>query len=100
MRVELEKIGEVYRATRNDLDDAVERLHLTNRARHELELRLSSEEEANQALQTTLTEKMTVITVQDTKIDQLETKVIEWTAKCEQLEVQIYNNEKLFEVKS
>lgn len=54
MRVELEKLSELYRTTRNDLDDAIERLHLTNRVRHELELRLQSEQEANQELQTAL----------------------------------------------
>jgi len=43
MRIELEKLNELYKNTKNDLEDAVERLHLTNRMRHELEVRLTSE---------------------------------------------------------
>lgn len=43
MRIELEKLIELYRSTKNDLDDAVDKLHLTNRLRHELEIRLDAE---------------------------------------------------------
>jgi len=43
MRIELEKLNEMYINSKNDLEDAVERLHLTNRMRHELEVRLTSE---------------------------------------------------------
>ena len=39
----------------------MERLHQTNRARHELELRLKAEQEANLALNGTLKQKLHVI---------------------------------------
>eukprot|EP00347_Sterkiella_histriomuscorum_P012772 403367281 len=99
MRVELEKLNELYRSTKNDLDEAIDRLHLINRVRHELELRLSSEQESNKQLQTTLQDKMAVIIEKERQVDTLQSALHESEMKCDQLQLQIYGNEKIFEMK-
>ena len=43
LKVELDKTDENCKNARNDLEDVVEKLHQTNRARHEIEIRLKAE---------------------------------------------------------
>jgi hypothetical protein len=51
-------MNEWYKNTKTDLDDTIDRLHLANRVRHELEVRLHSELEANYRLGRTVEEKV------------------------------------------
>ncbi|CDW73527.1 UNKNOWN [Stylonychia lemnae] len=99
MRIELEKLNEMYKSTKHDLEDAVERLHLTNRMRHELEVRLTSEQESTIALNDTIKEKIGVIIDREQKIDKLETRSREAEVKCSTLEVQIESMEMMYELK-
>ena len=43
LKIELEKHTDYYTHAKKDLDEAVEKLHQTNRVRHELEIRLIAE---------------------------------------------------------
>jgi hypothetical protein len=54
MTVELQKMNEWYKNTKSDLDDTIDRLHMANRVRHELELKLHSELDSNYRLQQTI----------------------------------------------
>jgi hypothetical protein len=46
-----EKTSEQLETCKNDLDDTVEKLHLTNKVRHETEIKLGEEIENNKSLQ-------------------------------------------------
>jgi len=43
-------VKEQYETCKRDLDDAIEKLHLTNKVRHETELRLNEETERARSL--------------------------------------------------
>jgi SMC interacting uncharacterized protein involved in chromosome segregation len=75
MNVELQKINEWYKNTKTDLDETIDRLHLANRVRHELELRLHSELDSNYRLQNTVNEKVYLIQEFETKLDFMDLQV-------------------------
>ena len=81
------------------MEDSIERLHQTNRVRHEVQLRYESEREANEALNITLKQKLMVIESRDLQIQELEHKVREEQARVEQVQLQLMNAEKLHELK-
>ena len=72
MNIEITKINEWYKNTKTDLDETIDRLHLANRVRHELELRLHSELDSNYRLGKTIEEKVGVIRECETKIDYMD----------------------------
>lgn len=49
-KIELDKVTEFYKNTKSDLEESMDRLHTTNRIRHELEIRLHAELEASYRL--------------------------------------------------
>jgi chromosome segregation ATPase len=51
LKIEHAKIVELYEASRENLDDTTEKLHLTNKVRHETEVRLGEELENVKNLQ-------------------------------------------------
>jgi len=74
LRIELDKMSEYYKNCKSDLDETVERLHQTNRVRHELEIRLQGERDANEELRKTLDNKILIIDERERQIDLLEQK--------------------------
>jgi SMC interacting uncharacterized protein involved in chromosome segregation len=72
MNVELQKMNEWYKNTKADLDETIDRLHLANRVRHELELRLHAELDANYRLQRTIDEKIFLIKEFEDKMDYMD----------------------------
>ena len=60
---------EWYKQTRHDSEIAMDSLHLANRARHELELRLHAELEAGYRLKQTVDEKLRIIADYEIKTD-------------------------------
>jgi len=54
---ELEALKDQLKAVRRDFDESAEKLHKTNRYRHELELRYQAEKLTQERLQKTLLEK-------------------------------------------
>ena len=75
MNVELQKMNEWYKNTKADLDETIDRLHLANRVRHELELRLHAELDANYRLQRTIDEKIFLIKEFEDKMDYMDLQV-------------------------
>lgn len=55
--IQHEKVRELYDQCKLDLDNAIEKLHLTNKVRHETELKLTEEQERCRALQDVIRDK-------------------------------------------
>lgn len=72
MNVELQKLNEWYKNTKTDLDETIDRLHLANRVRHELEVRLHAELDSNYRLQRTIDEKVQIIKDFEDKLDYMD----------------------------
>jgi hypothetical protein len=72
LSLELDKTREYYKNSKTDLEDATEKLHQTNRVRHELEYRLHAELEASYRQKITLDEKVRLIEQQEIKLDYFE----------------------------
>jgi hypothetical protein len=51
-------VTEFYQNTKSDLENSIEKLHLANRVRHELEIKLHAELEANYRAKQTIDEKI------------------------------------------
>ena len=43
LTIQNEKVTQQYDSCKRDLDDAIEKLHITNKARHETEIKLEEE---------------------------------------------------------
>lgn len=65
---EIEALRDQLEAIRKDFDEAAEKLHKTNRYRHELELRYQAEKLTQERLRKTLLEKEAVVDEQNKKI--------------------------------
>lgn len=63
------KVAELYKNAKADQEDTMEGLHQANRVRHELEVRLHAELEANYRLKRTVEDKVRVIEEYETKVD-------------------------------
>lgn len=50
LKIEHERIMDVYKVAAFDLDDTIEKLHLTNKVRHETEIKLGEEIEKTKGL--------------------------------------------------
>ena len=61
LSIDLNKTQEWYKNSKNDAELSMENLHLANRARHELEIRLHAELEAAYRLKQTVEEKVKII---------------------------------------
>lgn len=61
LKVELERVNDYFNNAKSDLDDTVDRLHQTNRVRHEVELRLRATLLANEELKKTVKDKIALI---------------------------------------
>ena len=57
LNIHHEKIKDQYDTCKRDLDDAIDKLHITNKVRHETELRLSEESERARSLQDVIRDK-------------------------------------------
>ena len=58
---EIEALKEQLAAIRNDFDESAEKLHKTNRYRHELELRYQAEKLTQERIQKTLVEREAIV---------------------------------------
>jgi hypothetical protein len=57
LNIQHEKVKEQYETAKRDLDDAIDKLHVTNKVRHETELKLSEETERARSLQDVIRDK-------------------------------------------
>jgi len=91
-------VKEQYENQKKDLDDAIDKLHITNKARHETELRLYEENEKNRALQEVVKDKDELLGKRATEIDELDRKTIELERSNEALEIKKAGIERSYEL--
>jgi hypothetical protein len=69
------------------LEDAIEKLHVTNKVRHETEVKLHEEVEKNKNLQEIIRDKDEMLAKRTQEIEELDKKVIELERANETLEI-------------
>ena len=57
LSIQYEKVKEQYETCKRDLDDAIEKLHVTNKVRHETEVKLNEEVDKNKSLNDIIKDK-------------------------------------------
>ncbi len=80
------------------MDDAIEKLHLTNKVRHETELRLTEEQEKTRSLQDVLRDKDEQLHKRAQEIEDLDKRVIELERANENIEVKKAALERQYEI--
>jgi predicted RNase H-like nuclease (RuvC/YqgF family) len=91
-------VREQYDTCKRDLDDAIEKLHLTNKVRHETELRLTEESERCRSLQDVIRDKDDQLHKRALEIEDLDRRVIDLERTNENLEVKKGAIERQFEI--
>jgi len=85
--IQHEKIKEQYDTCKTDLDNAIEKLHLTNKVRHETELKLTEEQEKTRSLQDVIRDKDEQLHKRASEIEDLDKRVIELERANETIEI-------------
>lgn len=98
LNIQHEKIKEQYETCKRDQDDAIEKLHLTNKVRHETELRLTEEQEKTRSLQDVLRDKDEQLHKRAQEIEDLDKRVIELERANENIEVKKAALERQYEI--
>ena len=89
---------EQYDQCKLDLDNAIEKLHLTNKVRHETELKLTEEQERCRSLQDVIRDKDEQLHKRAQEIEELDKRVIELERANENIEVKKAAIERQFEI--
>lgn len=98
LSIQYEKVKEQYDNCKRDLDDAIDKLHLTNKVRHETELKLSEENERTRALQDVIRDKDEQLHKRAQEIEDLDRRVIDLERTTENLELKKASLERQFEI--
>ena len=77
LKINHSKILEQYEASTADLEDTTEKLHLTNKVRHETEIKLGEEIEKCKGLQEIVKVKEESLGKKATEIEELDKRVID-----------------------
>ena len=77
LEINNKKLDEQYTNLKRDNDDVVDKLHAMNKARYELETKVSDESQKNKSLVEVLAIKEDTLTRRQTDIEELDKKVIE-----------------------
>lgn len=77
LKINHSKVLEQYEACRKDLDDTTDKLHLTNKVRHETEIKLGEEVEKCKCLQEIVKVKEDSLGKKATEIEELDKRVID-----------------------
>lgn len=77
LKINHSKVLEQYEACRKDLDDTTDKLHLTNKVRHETEIKLGEEVEKCKGLQEIVKVKEDSLGKKATEIEELDKRVID-----------------------
>ena len=83
---------------KRDYDDVVEKLHMMNKARYELETKVSDEVDRNKNLREVLTIKEESLGRRQGEIEDLDKKVLEKDRELESMEIKKAGLEKQFEL--
>ena len=87
LKINHSKIMEQYQQSAIDLDDTTQKLHLTNKTRHETEIKLGEEIEKVRSLQDIIKIKEETLAKRSNEIEELDKKVIDLERQNETLEV-------------
>ena len=87
LKINFQKINEQYTAASNDLEDTTEKLHLTNKVRHETEIKLGEEIEKCKGLQNMIKVKEESLGKKVTEIEDLDKRVIDLERAQEALDI-------------
>jgi chromosome segregation ATPase len=77
LKINHDKVKEQYQNSQKDLDDTTEKLHLTNKVRHETEIKLGEEVEKCKGLQEIVKIKEDSLGKKATEIEELDKRVID-----------------------
>jgi len=92
------KVEDVLEQTRKECDDAVDKLHKTNKARHDLETKLHDEIERNRSLQEVVQLKEETLEKRSAEIEELDKKVMDLEKTNETIDIKRQGVERQFEL--
>ena len=98
LTIHYDKIKEQFDSTKRDLDDAIEKLHVTNKVRHETEVKLNEEIDKTRHLQEVIKDKDEMLAKRTTEIEDLDRKTIELERANEALEIKKAGIERQYEL--
>jgi len=96
--IQHEKVGELCENQKKDLEDAINKLHITNKARHEMEVKYFDETEKVKNLTEIIRDKDDQISKKNTELDELDKKSIELERYNESLEIKKAGIERQYEL--
>jgi chromosome segregation ATPase len=98
LTIQNDKVRDQYETARRDLEDAIEKLHVTNKVRHETELKLAEETERARALQDVIRDKDEQLHKRAQEIEDLDRRVIELERTNENIEIKKASMERQAEI--
>lgn len=98
LQIHYDKMEEQLSQTRADHDDLVDKLHIQNKARHEIETRLKDEHDRNKSLSDVVNLKDDLLDKRQSEIEDLDKKINELNNAQATLEAQKMGVEKAFEL--
>ena len=98
LSIQFDKVKEQYDVSKKDLDDAIEKLHVTNKVRHETEVKLNEEEDKNKILNDIIKEKEEQLNKRLAEIEDMDKKIIELERNNETLEIKKAGIERQYEL--
>lgn len=98
LTIQHDKVKEQYENTKKDLDDAIEKLHITNKVRHETEVRLNEEFLKNKSLTDIIRDKDDILSKRAAEIEELDRRLIELERQNEALEIKKAGVERSYEL--
>lgn len=98
LKINHTKVLEQYESATADLDDTTEKLHLTNKVRHETEIKLGEEVEKCKGLQEIVKVKEDSLGKKATEIEELDKRVIDLERAQEALDIKKQGIERQLEL--
>ena len=98
LKINHTKVEEQYASATTDLDDTTEKLHLTNKVRHETEIKLGEEIEKCKGLQEIVKVKEDSLGKKATEIEELDKRVIDLERAQEALDIKKQGIERQLEL--
>lgn len=98
LQIHHEKLLEQFSNVQTTYDDTVDKLHKMNKARHDLETKMTDEIERNRALQDIVRLKEDIIMKRQNEIEDLDRRVIDLERNIESLEIKKQSVERQFDL--
>jgi len=87
LKVNYEKASEQAATTKKDLDDVIEKLHITNKVRHETEVKLNDQLDRAKQLNQVIKDKEELLAKRAVEIDEQDKKIVELERQNEAIEI-------------